>query len=65
MPPAHVSLETVREEGIAQLCGYLDQLGLKEGWMLIFDQRAGRTWEQRLWRERVERDGKVLHIFGG
>ncbi|MCK6504356.1 ATP-binding protein [Myxococcota bacterium] len=65
VPPAHVSLETVREEGIAQLAGYLDQLGLHEGWMLIFDQRAGRTWEQRLWRERVEHQGKVLHIFGG
>ncbi len=64
VPPAHVSLETVREEGIAQLCGYLDQLGLTKGWLIVFDQRAGRSWEQRLWREDVQRDGKMLHLVG-
>ena len=64
VPPAHVSLQTVREEGIAQLAGYLDQLGLAEGWMLVFDQRPGQSWEQRRWREQVERGGKVLHLFG-
>ncbi len=64
VPPAHVSLETVREEGIDQLCGYLDQLGLAEGWMIVFDQRPGRTWEQRLWREEVQREGRDLHLVG-
>ncbi len=65
VPPAHVPLETVREEGIAQLCGYLDQLGLDEGWMLVFDQRPGRSWEQRLWREELQVQGKRLHLVGG
>jgi len=64
VPPAHVSLDTVREEGIDQLCGYLDQLGLAEGWMIVFDQRPGRTWEQRLWREEVRREGRDLHLVG-
>ncbi|NOY25697.1 MAG: ATP-binding protein [Oligoflexia bacterium] len=64
VPPSHVSLPTVREEGIAQLCGYLDQLGLTEGWMIVFDQRVGRTWKQRLWREQLEEDGKLLHLVG-
>ncbi|NOY26528.1 MAG: hypothetical protein GXP62_11700 [Oligoflexia bacterium] len=64
VPPAHVSLETVRENGIAKLSGYLDQLGLTEGWMMVFDQRVGRTWEQRLWREDVTQHGKSLHLFG-
>ncbi|MCK6506278.1 ATP-binding protein [Myxococcota bacterium] len=64
VPPAHVSLKTVREEGITQLCGYLDQVGLTEGWMLIFDQRPGRSWEQRRWREQVVREGKTLHLCG-
>ena len=65
VPPAHVSPETVREEGISQLSGYLDQLGLDEGWLLIFDQREGRSWEDRLWQEEVEVRGKRLHLRGG
>ncbi|NOY24280.1 MAG: ATP-binding protein, partial [Oligoflexia bacterium] len=64
VPPAHVSLQTVRHEGAAQLSGYLDQLGLSEGWMIVFDQRAGRTWEQRLWRDELTQDGKSLHVYG-
>ena len=58
------SPERVKAEGIAQLCGYLDRLGLAEGWLWIFDQRAGRTWEQRIWAESLTVHGKRLHLRG-
>lgn len=64
VPPRHRSLETVREDGIAQLTGYLDEVGAQEGWLFIFDQRAGRTWEQRLWAEELEHEGRRLHLRG-
>ncbi|MCB9762007.1 MAG: ATP-binding protein [Alphaproteobacteria bacterium] len=64
VPPAKVSFETVREEGIGQLCNYLDEIGLTEGWLLIFDQREGRSWEDRLWREDLEVGGRTLHLCG-
>jgi hypothetical protein len=57
-------LETVREEGIAQALGYLDRLGTSEGWILIFDERA-RSWEEKLWKEELEVEGKKLHLRGG
>lgn len=57
--------DTIRAEGITQLCGYLDRVGLTEGWLVIFDQRKGRTWSQRMWNDDVEEGGRTLHIVGG
>ncbi len=64
VPPRHRTLERVKTDGIAQLSSYLDTLGLKEGWLLIFDQREGRTWEERLWTEEIVDGGKVLRVIG-
>jgi hypothetical protein len=57
-------MERVKADGLAQLSGYLDTLGLEEGWLWIFDQRAGRSWEQRVWEEELLVDGKRLHLRG-
>jgi hypothetical protein len=65
VPAQHRTLERVREEGVEQLLGYLDSLGETQGWLILFDQRAGRTWEERLWREERHLEGKTLHLFGG
>ena len=56
--------EKVRADGIRQLCAYLDTLGLQEGWLWIFDQRKGRSWEERIWSDQVEVGGKRLHLRG-
>jgi hypothetical protein len=58
------SREEVVEAGIAQLAGYLDILGEKSGWLLVFDQRKRQTWESRLWREDRQVDGKTLFLRG-
>lgn len=65
IPPRHRTLEYVREEGLEQLTRYLDELGETEGWLLIFDQRTGKTWEERLWSEDLVVEGKTLHLRGG
>jgi len=64
VPPGRRSLAEVRKEGIAQLAGYLDTLGLAEGWLLVFDQTPGRTWKQRCWRREVRVGDKRLHLRG-
>ena len=64
VPPAHRSLERVRQEGIEQLCGYLDRLGEKQGWLLIFDQRPGRSWDDRIWADNPIIDGRQLFLRG-
>ncbi len=64
VPPRHRSLTQVREDGLEQLCRYLDEVGEREGWLIFFDQRAGRSWEERLWREELTLDGRTLHLVG-
>jgi hypothetical protein len=64
VPPRHVALERVRAQGLAQMAGYLDTVGVREGWLLIFDQRPGRTWEERLTVEDVVVDGKLVRVRG-
>lgn len=64
VPARHVSRERVREKGLVQLARYLDTVGVSEGWLLIFDQRAGESWEDRLTVENVEVGGKTLRVRG-
>lgn len=61
----HDSLTTAREDGLEQLSGDLERLGISEGWLLVFDQRPGQNWEQRLWSEDVTVEGRTLHLRGG
>ncbi|MBM4368730.1 MAG: PD-(D/E)XK nuclease domain-containing protein [Deltaproteobacteria bacterium] len=56
--------ERVLRDGVEQLCTYLDRLGEREGWLVVFDQRPGRTWDQRLWAEERQVDGRLLHLRG-
>ena len=58
-----IGLQTVIDEGLEQLAGYLDTLGLTEGWLIIFDTRP-RSWEEKLWTREERRGGKVLHLRG-
>jgi len=54
-----------RDEGIRQLISYMDTLGTKEGWLLIFDRRSERTWEEKMTWDTVEENGKTIHVIGG
>src|SRR3954470_21400684 len=33
-------------DAIEQLAGYLDRVGLREGWLVLFDLRKELTWEE-------------------
>jgi hypothetical protein len=57
------SLETILAKGLAQLSGYMDSLGCKEGWLLIFDKREHVTWEEKLFR-REDSSGKHITVLG-
>ena len=59
------SLEGVVESGVAQLGRYLDTVGLDHGWLVVFDVRPDRTWDERLWtREERTQDGKRIVVLG-
>ena len=52
------------EDSYRQLLGYLDKLGLPEGWMPIFDPDPAKPWEEKLYTRDVSLDGKTLHVIG-
>ncbi|MFM2245350.1 MAG: hypothetical protein RL071_1424 [Pseudomonadota bacterium] len=57
-------LETVVERGAAQLGRYLDTVGLDMGWLVVFDVRPDRSWEERLWSRELEVGGKRVVVLG-
>ena len=52
------------ERSYAQLAGYLDKLGLKEGWMPVFESDNSKPWDVKLYSRDVPFNGKTLHIVG-
>jgi hypothetical protein len=59
------SLDTIVARGVAQLGNYLGTVGLDHGWLLVFDVRPDRSWDDRLWtREEATRDGKRVVVLG-
>ena len=53
-----------REKSLAQFAGYLDHLGLDEGWMPIFDDDKAKPWDERLYNRDEKLNGKTIHIVG-
>jgi len=51
-------------DSYAQLAGYLDTLGVTEGWMAVFDTKSDKTWDEKLYNYDVAFDGKTLHVVG-
>jgi hypothetical protein len=48
----------------AQMFGYLDRLGLAEGWMAVFDRDPAVSWDAKLTWQTIVFEGKTLHIVG-
>jgi hypothetical protein len=53
-----------RGDGEQQLADYCRSLGTGDGWLLLFDRRPGRSWEERIFWDTVERDGVRLRVIG-
>jgi hypothetical protein len=57
----HTQTEAAARE---QVLRYLDAMGLDEGWLVMFDLRAKRSWKERLTLRTVKKDGKRVHVVG-
>jgi hypothetical protein len=51
-------------EALEQVARYLDTLGLREGWLVLFDLRASRSWKQRLTTRTRKVGKKRVHVVG-
>ncbi len=66
--PLEIKLHKGRKtlpEGLKQLAAYLDKVGEKEGWLVIFDRRPGVGWKKKLYRRaKILPGGRKAHIIG-
>ncbi len=52
------------ERGLEQTAAYMDISGAEAGHLVVFDMREGRTWADRLFRERHERGNRNITVWG-
>jgi hypothetical protein len=53
-----------QKRALEQVAHYLDSLALDEGWLVLFDLRAKRSWKDRLTSKTVKTGGKRIHVIG-
>jgi hypothetical protein len=51
-------------EALEQVVGYLDTLGIGQGWLVLFDLRKDVPWEDKLFVREVQHAGKLIHVVG-
>jgi len=56
--------EKSHEKAYDQVCGYMDRLGVPEGWLVVFDPDLAKPWEGKIFAEDVAWNGKTVHVIG-
>jgi hypothetical protein len=51
-------------DALEQVDGYLDEAGLTEGWLVMFDLRSTQPWGERLFTRTVDVNGKRVFVVG-
>ena len=60
----HKGLERTIAEGLVQTAAYMDRCDAEAGHLVVFDRRAGRSWEEKVfWREESV-DGRTITVWG-
>ena len=61
----HKSLEQTIAEGLEQTAEYMDRCAAEAGHLVIFDRRAGRRWEDKVFHRRCASEGGVeIDLWG-
>lgn len=51
-------------EALDQVVGYLERLGLSEGWLVMFDLRKEVSWPDKLFVKEINHRGKLVRLVG-
>ena len=58
-------LESTVVEGVEQTAGYMDRCAAEAGHLVVIDQRAGRGWEEKVFRRQERsKDGVPVEVWG-
>ncbi|MDR1924188.1 MAG: hypothetical protein LBQ66_07430, partial [Planctomycetaceae bacterium] len=52
------------QKGLEQTAGYMESLGCKNGWLVVFDRRQNISWETKLFVRNESFDNKTITIIG-
>ena len=52
------------DDSYKQCAKYLDDLGLHEGWMPIFDKSKDKSWDEKIYTRDETFNGKTIHVIG-
>jgi hypothetical protein len=52
------------EKGIEQLSGYMDTLGVKDGWLCMFNRKPGVNWEEKIYMKSEKYQGNNIRVVG-
>ena len=59
------SLEKTIEDGLRQTWEYMDKVGsVDEGHFIIFDRTPGKSWDEKIWHEEREYNGRTIMVWG-
>jgi len=50
------------EKAYDQISGYMDTLGVPEGWLVVADNDFTKPWDEKIATEEIEKDGKTIHV---
>ena len=50
-------------DGIKQLADYMDTVGEKQGWLVIFDRNSDKDWDEKIyWKSEKYKDKKIVVV---
>jgi len=61
---AHKGLDRTIDEGVVQTAAYMDRCAARTGHLVVFDRRADRSWDEKIFRRDVDRDGRTITVWG-
>ena len=60
----HKSLERTVEEGVKQTAGYMDRCAAPAGHLVVFDRRAGKSWDDKIFRRQESTGDRTVTVWG-
>ena len=58
------SMASTIEEGLRQTAGYMDSCAAESGHLIVFDRRANKSWEERIFRREETADMIRITVWG-
>nr|VFK14763.1 MAG: AAA-like domain [Candidatus Kentron sp. LPFa]VFK30545.1 MAG: AAA-like domain [Candidatus Kentron sp. LPFa] len=60
----HKSLAATLEEGLRQTANYLDRVGAREGYLIVFDRAPNKPWEEKCFTREEQHEGRGIRVWG-